>query len=127
MRYLSIDYGLSHIGLAISEGILAETYGQLDYVSDEKLSDEILKICAKEKIDNVIIGISENEMADKTRAFAQKFAEKSCLKVELVDETLTSQEATRIMIESGKKKSDRQKKGHQTAAALILQEYLDSM
>lgn len=127
MKYLAIDYGLSHIGLAISDGILAEPFGQLKYENDEKLASDIYGICIKEKIDRLVIGISEGEMEMKTKQFAKLLAQKTGLDVYFVDETLTSYAAARIMVESGKKKRDRQTKSHQVAAAIILQDYLDNI
>ena len=127
MRYLAIDYGLSHVGIAISDGILAEPYGQVAYVSDEKLADRIISIGKKENIDVVVVGISEGEMAQKIKDFTKLLKIRAGITVELFDETLSSQEAMKLMVEAGKKRSQRQKKGHQTAAALILQEYLDAI
>ncbi|PIP52776.1 Holliday junction resolvase RuvX [Candidatus Beckwithbacteria bacterium CG23_combo_of_CG06-09_8_20_14_all_34_8] len=126
MKYLSIDYGLAHIGLAISEGILAEPFGQLDYISDEKLVADIRNICHQEEISIIIVGISEGQMAKITKQFAQKLEQNIGLTVELIDETLSSQEATRLMVEASIKQSKRRTNGHQTAAAIILQSYLDS-
>ncbi len=126
MKYLSIDYGLAHIGLAISEGILAEPFGQLDYISDEKLVADIRNICHQEEISIIIVGISEGQMAKITKQFAQKLEQNIGLTVELIDETLSSQEATRLMVEASTKQSKRRTNGHQTAAAIILQSYLDS-
>jgi len=126
VRYLAIDYGLAHIGLAISDGILAEPFGQLDYVSDERLITDVVKICQKENVSILVVGISEGAMAEKTKQFALKLEQKLGLTVEQVDETLSSQEAVRLMVEAQTKQSKRREKGHQTAAAIILQEYLDN-
>ena len=47
------------------------------------------------------------------------------LKVELVDERLTSAAAERALLESGMRRERRKRMAHRVSAALILQSYLD--
>lgn len=124
MRILGIDYGLRKIGLAISEGILAEP---LSVVSN-KLSviNKISEICQKHKVEKIIIGMPEGKIVKKVRGFGQKVAELTGLPVSYQDESLTSKEATAKMIEAGKKRKDRRRLEDAIAAAIILQAYLDS-
>lgn len=143
MKYLGIDYGRKHIGLAISNGIFAEPYNyQLKipifqkkgkkpslrkrelFAKKIKIIEDIIK---KEKIDKIVIGISEGKMAEETRRFAETIEEITGVFVEYYDETLTSQEAVKKMIEAKKKKKFRQEKEHNIAACIILQEYLNSV
>lgn len=119
MRFLGIDFGLKKIGLAISEGFLAEPFGVF------KNKDQLIKICQKQEIKKIIIGISEGKMAKKTRDFGSQLALQTGLPVEYQDETLTSEEAKKLMVKIGKPKEKRQKQGDAIAAALILQSYLD--
>lgn len=125
MKYLAIDYGRSHLGLAISEGFIAEPYGVEVRISN--LEAGIKEICQKENIEIIIIGISEGLMAEETKKFGASLANAIGIPVEYQDETLTSKEAIKKMIESGKKKIDRQTKEHNFAACLILQSYLDNL
>lgn len=126
MRFLAIDYGLAHIGLAISDGFLAEPFGQLNFLSDDKLVGDISKICQDNQIKTILVGVSENQMAVKTRKFIKKLIKKINLPVKEVDETLSSRTAKDFMIKSGSSKKKRQHKDHQIAAAIILQTYLDN-
>lgn len=131
MKYLGIDYGQSHIGLALSNGFLAEPYENIKYqISNIKNQNQSLKIIKNivtgEKIDKIIIGISEGKMAGKTKKFGEVLKKITGLPVEYYDETLTSQEAVRKMIEAGKRKKTRKEREHNIAACLILQGYLDS-
>ncbi|NMB56926.1 Holliday junction resolvase RuvX [Candidatus Beckwithbacteria bacterium] len=126
MKYLAIDYGQKHIGLAISEGILAEPFGQFDSEADDKTVAKIIKICQEEQIDELVLGISENQMAVKVKAFAQILSQNLTLKIHLQDETLSSQLAKKHLLESGAKRKKRQTQNHQIAAAIILQEFLDN-
>ena len=119
MKFLGIDFGLKNIGLAMSEGFLVEP---LSVVKDVK---QISRICQEYKIEKIIIGLSEGEMAKKTRAFGEKLARQTSLPVEYQDETLTSEEAKELMVKIGKPKKKRQGQAHAIAASLILQAYLE--
>ncbi|MBI4999363.1 Holliday junction resolvase RuvX [Candidatus Gottesmanbacteria bacterium] len=123
MKILGIDYGEKKIGLAISEGKLAEPLGVF---SIKYLVLSIKRICQKEKIEKIVIGISEGKMAEKTRNFAKELKQITGLSVEFWNETLTTQQAVKKMIEAGKAKRRRKLDEHAIAAALILQDYLDN-
>lgn len=127
MKYLAIDYGLSHIGLAVSDGLLAEPYSQLEYKNDEQLLTEIFKIISKENIEIIILGLSEGEMAEKTMVFGEKIKSSFNITVEYYDETLSSEEAKDYLIQAEAPLKKRQQKQHQTAAAIILQNYLNDL
>ena len=121
MKLLGIDFGLKNIGLAISDGLLAETFGVI------KNENQIIRICQEQGIEKIIIGLSEAKMAKKTREFGERLTRITGLTVEYQDETLTSQEAKELMVKIGKPKKKRQKQIDTIAAALILQSYLDKI
>lgn len=124
MKILGIDYGLRKIGLAISEGELAEP---LSVVSNKQsVTNKISKICQKQKVEKIIIGLPEGEIVEKVKEFGQKVADLTGLPVIYQDESLTSKEAVVKMIEAGKKREDRQRVEDAIAAAIILQSYIDS-
>lgn len=105
---LGIDYGEKWCGVAQSEGSLA---APLKTVLTKNILAEIKKL----NPEKIVVGISENKMADQTRRFIKSLPGL----VETVDETLTSYEAQKIK----KKRADQ----HAVAAALILNRYLDNM
>ena len=119
MRLLGIDYGDKKIGLAISEGLLAEP---IEVVPVQRGVSQILRICHENRIEKIVVGISEGIMAEKSREFAKMLGKATGLSVELWDETLTTQEAVDKMRQLGKKKKDEDA----ISAALILQAYLDN-
>lgn len=129
MRILGIDFGIKKIGLAISEGQLAEPYGKLKMNppgGGEKLKiEKIKRICEKEGIKKIIIGISEGLMAEQTLDFGYQLRKVTGLPIEFEDETLTSEEAKNLLVKIGKPKKKRQKQIDAISAALILQNYLD--
>jgi putative Holliday junction resolvase len=123
MKILGIDYGEKNIGLAISEGEIASPLGAID---NKIWESGIREICQRETVDKIVIGISEGKMAEKTRQFGEELRKITGLPVEYWEETLTSKEAVKKMIEAGKPKMKKKLAEHAIAAALILQDYLDS-
>lgn len=121
MKFLGIDYGKRKIGLAISEGKLAEPLKVIRYKDIKWLVQEIHKIIEKEKIEKVIVGISEGKMGQESKEFAK------ILNAETFDETLSSQDAISLSIQSGVKRKKRKEMEDAYAAAIILQNYLDSL
>ncbi|MBL7150412.1 Holliday junction resolvase RuvX [Candidatus Microgenomates bacterium] len=134
MKILGIDFGKKNIGLAIAEDFLPEPHSKLKIKNafgpsscrGEKLKIERIKrICETERIDKIVIGISEGRMARETRKFGERLKRATGLSVDYQDETLTSEEAKRLMVKIGKPKKKRQEQTDAIAAALILQDYLE--
>lgn len=123
MKLLGIDYGSKKIGLAVSDGLIAQP---LDVVHGKSWQKEIKNLCQVEKIDKIIVGISESETAYKTLEFVNLLHTLVSIPTETWDETGTTQEATKRMIATGKKRSRRKKIEDAAAAAIILQSYIDS-
>lgn len=123
MRFLAIDFGLKKIGLAISEGDLAEPLAVIP--NQSSVISKMVALCRERKIEEIIVGVAEGKIAKQARSFGEALSRKSGLVVVYQDETLTTKEAIGKMVEVGKKRKYRQEKEDAFAAALILQEYLD--
>ncbi|TSC54432.1 MAG: conserved hypothetical protein TIGR00250 [Microgenomates group bacterium LiPW_16] len=113
MKILGIDYGEAKIGLATSEGEIAEPLGMIE-IRNWELG--IGNICRKEKVEKIVVGISEGKMAEKTREFGERLREITGLLVEFWEETLTSKEAVKKMIEAGKARRRRKTDEHAECA-----------
>jgi len=122
---LGIDFGLSKVGIAIANRSLAEPFQVIKYVDIRSLIKQIVEICGKEKIEKIIIGISEGKMEENSKDFAESLKEKINIPIELFDETLSTQDAQRLAIEAGIKRSKRKALEDAWAATLMLQNYLD--
>lgn len=133
MRAIGIDFGLARIGIALSDEmkILAtpyETYKTKDFDSDIEFFDDLIK---SKKVDTIVIGLPKNmkgeeqEIAQKTKNFAEHLQKKSQCKLIYIDERLTSVFVDRIMISADVKWQDRKKLIDKLSAATILQNYLD--
>lgn len=122
MKTLGIDYGEKKVGLAISEGEFAAPFKIETNTRD--LSEKICRLCQKEGVTKIVVGVSEGRMAQSQKEFGQNLAQAGGLPVEFWDETLTSKEAVQKMIEAGAKQKKRRQEDA-VAAALILQSYLE--
>jgi putative transcription antitermination factor YqgF len=127
---LGIDYGLARIGLAISFVGLAEPLKVIEndlFECDAPIGpqalNELRAIIEKEKVEKIVLGLSEHKMAEKTKEFFNYLKSLFDLEIVLVDETLSSYEVEQKLKELPKK-NRRQAIDHY-AAALILENYLD--
>ena len=127
MNILGIDYGLVNIGLAIAYDDLVSPYGNLKRKNDAVLLGKVLEISKREKINKIVIGLPEGKVVPLVKDFSQKISKIINIKVVLVNEDLSSQNAINTMIKLGKKRKDKKKLEHQIAACLILQNYLEGI
>lgn len=121
---LAIDFGTQRVGVAISRGSLAEPLRILP--NQPSLVDDIQAIINDEQVEQLVVGISENEMARQTQAFVDQLKKVVTVPVELVDETLSSHTVATQLKEAGAPLRTRQQPIDDRAAAVFLQEYLDS-
>ncbi|MFZ3301161.1 MAG: Holliday junction resolvase RuvX [Microgenomates group bacterium] len=127
MKLLGIDYGRKKIGVAISFGKLSEPLQVIRYKDYSKMIDHIKRIVERQKIEKVIVGISEGEMADESKKFASQLADSnSPFTVEFFDETLSSHDAIEMSIASGMGRKRRKEMEDAFAASIMLQNYIDS-
>lgn len=121
-KYLGIDYGLSHVGLATSEHTLATPLKSLR--NDENFMRKLVALIKSEGIELVICGIPEGRLAPMIELFATNLRLSSGVPVQLHLETLTTQDAKQKLREGGANRSKR-KDDHAYAACLILEDYLE--
>lgn len=124
MKYLGIDYGKRKIGLSLSEGLTASPLKTIETSSLKDSVQKILQIIKNEQIEKVVIGFPESGEAKKLVENFTREIIKEGIEIETVDETLSSQNALKDMINLGLSKKSR-KSEDAYSAALILQEYLD--
>ena len=121
-KVLGIDYGSKRIGLALSRGSLASP---LKVIDSSNAIAAIKAICLAENIDLIVMGLSENKMAEKTKAFAEKLKQATDLPLEFFDETLSSQTVEGKLKDKSIKKSKRSGAIDHYAAAEILGEWME--
>ena len=125
MIILGIDYGKSKIGLAIAEGPLAQPLGVIQVKSFGEAVTKVLQVIKDQDAKLVVVGISENQIANDQRGFARRLRENSVEVVEW-DETLSTQDAKSLMLESGIGPKKRREMEDAYAAAVVVQSYLDN-
>lgn len=121
-KYLGIDFGLVHIGLATSEAVLATPLRSLR--NDESLFFNLNNIILSEGITEIVCGIPEGKLVPVIEKFALDLKNSFHLPVTLHPETLSSQEATSKLSEIGASRA-KKKNDHAYAACLILEDYLE--
>ena len=125
MRILGIDYGRRKIGLAFSEGKLAEPFGVIRYSDTKILEEKLKKIVEENRIEKVVVGVSEGQMADETKKFISVISHKLSVQIETFDETLTTHEAQELSIKANIKRKRRKELEDAYAACVMLQLYLE--
>jgi len=113
MSYLGLDYGSSHIGVAISTGSLAEP---LTTFPTKSALSSIKDLIKKHSIDGLVIG-------DASKDFLADLASLT-IPVFQADETLSTKDAQEALLHTSQTR--RRQKEHSVAATIILQSWLDS-
>lgn len=140
MRFLGLDIGEKRIGVAVSDvsGTLARPLGVLrpsglDVDALAVVSTEIARLAAEEDgLGEIVIGLprrldgSPSDMTPRVEQFARQLRAKTSLPVTLQDERLSSHEAESRLALRDKDWRSRKAKLDAAAAAVILQDYLDS-
>ncbi len=126
MRILGIDYGKKKIGLAVSDGPLAEPLKVIRFKTKEEAIKKVEKVVKVEQVEQLVVGVSEGKMGEESKRFGEKLKRTLDIAVEFQDETLSSIEAQRLSIEAGIKRKKRKEMEDAYSAALILQNYLSS-
>jgi putative holliday junction resolvase len=140
VRIVGLDIGQRRIGVAISDatatlarpvGVLARAGSDADAV--RMVANEIARLAAEEDgVASVVVGLPKrldgtaSEMTPRVQAFAEQLRAASGLPVLLQDERLSSREAESRLALREKDWRARKKKLDAAAAAIILQDYLDS-
>lgn len=137
MRLVGIDYGAKKIGIAISDenARFAFPHSVIDNTSTNSVLKALKIICDKNDVGKIVIGQSidfkgqPNVIMKRIEKFKTFLEERFNISAEYENEVLTTKQAERTTEEpkTGARKKTRKKdeKTHASAAALILQSYLD--
>lgn len=128
MKYLCLDLGTAHTGLSFSEeGILATPLATIFEKDIDSLVGKLTPYLARTNPDRLIIGTpSHGLLVDYGKLLEQKIKNIYDGEIIFYNEDLSSKKAQSTLDRT--KKSHKQKKQieHQTAAAHILQDFLDN-
>jgi len=131
-RTLGIDFGSKRVGLALSDrlNLIASPYRTLDYVSEKELIAQLKSIVYENNIEIFVLGLPINMKGEdtiqtkKVRNF-KKLLSGLGLPVIYEDERLSSISAKNSLVLQNIKTGHHKGAIDRTAAAIILQQYLD--
>ena len=133
MIVLGLDLGTKTLGIAISRtGIIANPYKLLRYNNEEydKLALEVADIIRQENVTEIALGLPKNmnntcgfatERSQNFKKILEKYVD---IPITLVDERLSTVEATNILLANDKNRKKRKNVIDVTAAMIILDTYL---
>lgn len=132
MRTLGMDLGTKTLGLAISDklGIISNPYRTIRYNSIDELVNEVSALIKELKIEDLVLGYPKNmnntlgEAVERTNIFKEKLEKVTNMKINLVDERLSTVEAERALINADMRRKDRKEVIDSVAASIILDTYL---
>jgi putative Holliday junction resolvase len=140
VRIVGLDAGERRIGIAISDATatLARPVGVieargLDTAAVKSVADEVTRLSAEDDpVSSIVVGLprrldgSPNDMTPRVERFASALGARTGLPVVLQDERLTSREAESRLAVREKDWRVRKQRLDAAAAAIILQDYLDT-
>jgi len=135
MRILALDHGTKRVGVAVSDEmkIIAQP---LEYIPAEPfaaLLARLRKILREKEVELILLGLPRNmdgsygPAAVKVQEFVARLKAGVSVPIKTWDERLTSKQANRHLIQGGVRRDQRKEKVDKTAAAILLQSYLDSL
>ena len=137
MRKLALDLGDARIGVAQSDlmGIIANGLETINRTNLKKDLTYIAELVKKNQVDTVVLGLPINmdgtkgERVEKTYAFAEQLKEvlPSNVKIDFIDERLTTVAAERVLLQADVRRDKRKTVIDKMAATIILQCYLDKI
>jgi putative Holliday junction resolvase len=135
VRILALDHGTKRIGVAVSDELklIAQP---LEFIRAEPFADFLARlkdILREKEVELILMGMPRNmdgsygPAALKVQEFVAVLKNSVTTPIQTWDERLTSALANRFLIQGGVRRDQRKKKVDKTAAAILLQSYLDSL
>ena len=135
MRILALDHGTKRVGVAVSDELKMIAH-PLEYIPAEPveaLFERLKELLREKEVELILLGMPRNmdgsygPAALKVQEFAAVLRAKFATPIKMWDERLTTTQAQKFLISAGVRRNQRKEKVDQTAAAIFLQSYLDSL
>jgi len=134
MRWLGLDYGDKRIGVALSDelGWTAQGLEVIARTTVERDLDRIAQLVQEHDVGEIVLGLPKNmngtigPRGDICISFAEIVRERTGLPVRMWDERLSTAAAERTLLEADVSRKKRKLVIDKMAAAIILQNFLES-
>ena len=135
MRILALDHGTKRIGVAVSDE-MKMIASPLEYIPAEPFADFLVRlkeIIREKEVEFILIGMPRNmdgsygPAALKVQEFVAALKDAVTVPIKTWDERLTTVQAQKFLIQGGVRRDQRKQKVDKTAAAILLQSYLDGL
>jgi putative pre-16S rRNA nuclease len=142
---LAIDYGQKRLGLALSDehGVTSRPFAIWTRINRRRDLARLRELVRQRAVHRVVVGLplhldgTPSEMSEEAKGFAARVEKALGVRVEMVDERLSSWEAEQAVAATKSAASSRRRRAQDprrkqkttlddVAAAVILQDYLDS-
>ncbi len=135
MRVMSIDFGDSRTGIAISDegGILASGIETIFEKNPKTVAKKAAQLAQKLNAQHIVVGMPKNMdgsigfRGEKTLEFIERLKKYTDLEIATFDERLTTVSATLTLNEANIRGDKRKQVIDTVAAEIILQAYLESI
>lgn len=135
MRILALDHGTRRVGVAVSDE-LQMIAQPLEYIAPEPFADfltRLKEILREKEASLILVGMPRNmdgsygPAALKVQEFVAALKDAVTVPIKTWDERLTTVQAQKFLIQGGVRRDQRKLKVDKTAAAILLQSYLDGL
>lgn len=135
MRILALDHGTVRIGVAASDELkmFASPLECIPAEPFDRVLERLQQLVREKDVELIVLGMPRNmdgshgPAAQKVREFADRVRNAVTVPLVLWDERLSSVQAQRMLREAGHKAKQQRGKVDASAAAILLQSYLDSI
>jgi len=134
MRVMGLDYGDKRIGVALSDafGWTAQGAEVIERKKEGDYLERIRKLIRDHEVGEIVVGLPKNmngtigPRGQICMEFAEELRQTLSMPVHLWDERLTTVAAERTLLEADVSRRKRKQVVDKMAAAILLQNYLDS-
>lgn len=135
MRILALDHGTKRVGVAVSDE-MKMIASPLEYIPAEPFADfltRLKEIIREKEVELILVGMPRNmdgsygPAALKVQEFVAVLKDAIAIPIKTLDERLTTVQAQKFLIQGNVRRDKRKEKVDKTAAAILLQSYLDSL
>ena len=133
-RILALDYGAKRTGVALGDptGTLASPLPYIETQPFRKFLGKLKEIIRTQEVEIILVGLPRNmdgsygPSADNARQFVVRLKEVIIAEIQLVDERLSTVQASRLLHAAGRNTREQKEKVDSASAQVLLQSFLDA-